>query len=237
MKPIGPSIRVVLADRYLLHRTTVAHALASYAPISVTASTATPSETHQAVAHLKPDVVLAAANLPLGSGLELVRELSQACATTRVLVVAANPMEIAASVIECGGRGVVQWSQPLDELVTAIQAADCGEYVVPPASVSGMVDHFLAARRADAHARDLLLRLTPREREILALLVNGYDSHVIARRLVIAEGTVRSHIQHVLSKVGARTRVEAAAIAVRYGLVPASAQPPGGTTSSPVSAS
>src|SRR5690625_1406086 len=219
MRALTETVRVLLADRYMLHRTTMCHALGAHADISVVGDVGGPDATLQAVRYFKPDLLLVSTNLPLGSGFGLIRELRSVAPATQILVLTSEPTKVAASVMELGGRGVVDWSRPLTELVQDIHTAHRGEYVVPTASVSATVEHFLQARRDDTVAREILMRLTPREREILSMLVEGQDSKAIAERLVIAHGTVRSHIQHVLNKVGARTRVEAVARAIRYGLV------------------
>lgn len=213
------TIRVLIADRHLLHRTALRSVLETEESLTVAGDAGDTGETIKQVRWLKPDVLLVDASL-LGNDLSVLREVCVQMPSTQVVAMAAKPDDdLLVRVLDAGGKGAVLRSMPLEAMVSAVQAAAAGEYVVPAPLVSDTVSWFLAERQRGAEARAILTRLTPREREVLGLLVAGNGNRAIADELVISPETAKGHIYSVMRKVGAATRVEAAAIAVRYGLV------------------
>jgi DNA-binding NarL/FixJ family response regulator len=121
--------------------------------------------------------------------------------------------------VECGAAGFLSGDGGLDSLVEAIHALLRGESVVPPVMLGHLLRRLIERRREAGEVADRLVTLTPREREVLALIVEGRDAAGIASHLFISTATARTHVQRVLRKVGVHSRLEAMALMSRTGLV------------------
>jgi DNA-binding NarL/FixJ family response regulator len=167
----------------------------------------------------RPAVCLLDRSFPDGDGLDLVPVLLETAPATRVLLVSADADDATARrAVERGAHGYVHKTQGIDVLVDGIRRVAEGGTVMalpPPAAVRRPPE--------DDHAHWLAGHLTPREQETLSLLVQGAGTADIARRLGISVTTVRTHVQAVMTKLGVHTRLEAAAVAARHGLVSFSA--------------
>ena len=170
-----------------------------------------------AVHRLRPDLTLVDIGLPDGSGLTLGKRILQEGHATRV--VALSALEDARAVREAlraGFQGYIIKDTPISSFIRAIEAVLSGEVVVPRTlapRVAGM-------RSSEEEAVALLVdQLTPKEREVLELLVQGASGQSIARSLGISPNTVRTHVQNVLTKLQVRSRLEAATFAVRHRIV------------------
>jgi DNA-binding NarL/FixJ family response regulator len=164
-------------------------------------------------ADLQPEVVLLDLGLPDRGGLALGRELMDA--HPQLIVIALTALESPQAVNEAlrlGFRGYVTKSTPVDRFVRSVEAATQGQTVVP--------SHLVRAANRASEGPDLLAeQLTPREREVLRLLVEGVTGADIARRLKISANTVRTHVQSILTKLQVHSRLEAATFAVRHRIV------------------
>lgn len=160
----------------------------------------------------RPDVVVLDRRLPDGDGLTTIRDLGAMGARVLVLTGEATAA-VAARVVELGGTGLVVKSSRLSELAAAVRKVAAGEAVFPPHLLAGVLDR-LTGRTPTAGAT-----LTPRERETLLLLAGGASAAEVGERLGVALNTARNHVQRVLDKLGARSRLEAVAIARREGLI------------------
>lgn len=160
-----------------------------------------------------PDVVLLDVGLPDQSGLAVGREMLRRCPDVRVLALTAlRDGRTAREALRAGFSGYLTKDTDIDRLIRAIQAALAGEVTIPKR---------LARQAAGDHADAVSLmvsQLTPREREILALLAEGADSAAIAAKCRISRNTVRTHVQSILAKLNVHSRLGAAAFAVQHGL-------------------
>jgi DNA-binding NarL/FixJ family response regulator len=170
------------------------------------------------VAH-QPDVLVVDTHMPGPGVAELVRLVGQARPATRVLLLAEDPQApahpgttraVSASDLAAAIRAVAEGRDPPAPVVDA----PTPQPAAPPAPAP-------APAGRDHHAELLLRSLSEREREILALLVRGYSNRRIAEACHLSLNTVRTHVQNVLVKLGVHSKLEAAALAVRRGLVPA----------------
>lgn len=175
---------------------------------------------------LQPDVVVVADRVADVDGAQVCAAIKRAGLRSRVLIVSeiAEPDRLVAS-IESGVDGYVEGGAGLEGLAAGIRKVAAGSAVVPPQMLGPLLRRLIERRREDTEARQRLDTLTPRQTEILRCLGAGMDQHVIAGRLVISPETARTHIQNVMAKLGARTRVEAANIAIDLGLVADAAAP------------
>ena len=163
-----------------------------------------------------PAIVLLDLGLPDGNGLEVGRVILQERPETRVLALtASNDPRAISEAMQSGFHGYVIKDTPLDEFVGAIGSAIEGQVVVVR-NPQGPVN-----RRAGTEegAASLIHPLTPRESEVLSLIVEGLRSKEMAKRMGVSLNTVRTHVQSVLSKLEVHSRLEAATFAVRNNLV------------------
>ncbi len=160
----------------------------------------------------RPDIVLLDRRLPDGDGTALIPELVKSGAKVLVLTGEATA-SVAARVAEAGGSGLILKSARLDELVDAVRKVADGEVVFDPKLLAGVLDR-LTGRIKAAGAM-----LTAREQETLLLLADGAGTDQISTRLGVARNTARNHVQRVLDKLGASSKLEAVSIARREGLL------------------
>jgi DNA-binding NarL/FixJ family response regulator len=152
-----------------------------------------------------PEVAVVDLRMPRLGGIELVRELLASSPATRVVVYTADADEqIARDVLEAGAAGLVLKEAPLADLVRALEAALAGRSYLDPAVAS------------TGEPRG---RLTERELDVLRLLAEGLQHEDIGRRLGISAETVRTHLRKACDRLGATTRTQAVATALRDGLI------------------
>lgn len=174
-----------------------------------------------AVATHRPAVCLLDRSFADGDGVELIPDLRAASATTRIIVVTADPdVGSARRALDAGAHGFVHKTRGVTALVDAIHRVLDGDIAVelPPRRRSPCTP-------ADDEARRLASHLTTREWECLRLIVEGRGTADMATDLGVSVTTVRTHVQGILTKLGVHTRLEAAALAVRHGLLASSAAP------------
>jgi len=161
-----------------------------------------------------PDVVLMDLVMPRLDGVGAMRELRRLLPAARVIVLTSfADDDRLLPAIQAGAAGYLLKNADPQEVVRAVRAAHAGEALLDPAVAARLVDAI--AQPADSEPAE---PLTPREREVLALIARGLSNKLIARELGIAEKTVKTHVGHVLAKLGATDRTQAAVIAVRTGL-------------------
>jgi len=164
----------------------------------------------------RPDVVLLDLGLPDRSGLAIGREILESWPEAKLMVLTALDDPKAVEEAERAGfRGYLTKDTPVSRFVSSIEAIVAGQVVFPH-----RLGH--AGRRTGSNDSVWLLisQLTPREREVLGLLVEGADGRTIALRLGISRNTVRTHVQSILTKLQVHSRLEAATLAVRHRVVP-----------------
>jgi DNA-binding NarL/FixJ family response regulator len=176
----------------------------------------------QAVAlatELRPDAVLMDLRMPRVDGVAATRRLRER--DPRVKVIALTTYDDERSVVEAlraGARGYLTKDAGAEEIRQALEAVVRGEAAIDPAVQHHLVDAL--ATGAPAAAAALPDGLTPREAEVLSLIAEGLSNAEIAARLVVSEATVKSHINHLFTKIGARDRAQAVTYAYRHDLAP-----------------
>lgn len=180
---------------------------------TVLAVTATLTRTIEAVRDHRPKVCLLDRHFTDGDGVAKIGEIIAAHPDTRVIILTADgDTEAILRGIRAGACGYVHKTWGVRTLVEAVERVSNGEIVID-------APRGTRQRPLSAEAHRLVTHLTGRERECLALLVEGLDTRSMTARLGISATTIRSHVQAVLTKLGVHSRLEAAALAVRYGLV------------------
>ena len=160
------------------------------------------------IEELRPDVALVDAQLPGLSGLDLARQARRTVPETAIAIYTGHPQRaLIHEAMDAGARAVILKDAPLGDLRRALETVAAGDIYLDPA-VGGAL---LLSRGAP--------QLSEREREVLRLLAEGFRSEEIAQRLFISEHTVRAHVAKATTRLGARTRTQAVAIALRSGLI------------------
>jgi DNA-binding NarL/FixJ family response regulator len=211
-------VRVVLADDHDAFVEGLGVVLSAESDLEVVALAGDGASALQAVVAHAPDVLVADALMPGPGVAELVRLVGQARPATRVLLLAGEPAPpahpgttraVSASELAAAIRAVAEGRDP---------PAPAPEAPAPPPASPAPAPATAPAGR-DHHAELLLRSLSEREREILALLARGHSNRRIAEGCRLSLNTVRTHVQNVLVKLGVHSKLEAAALAVRQGLV------------------
>lgn len=207
-------IRVLLVDDHRLVADSVGAALDAHPDLQVLAVVSDGASALEAVRQHQPDVVLLDQALPDTSGTALTPKLLAASPQTKVvLVTGSDDDDLVMRGIEAGCSGLVPKGRPLSVLVDAVRSAAAGDAVIEADTLARVLPQLV--RRTRRLGDDL----TPREREVLGLLVQGMHSSDLARDLHISHATVRNHIQALLTKLAAHSQLEAVAIALREGIV------------------
>jgi NarL family two-component system response regulator LiaR len=181
--------------------------------IDVAGEAADGEEAIAAAERLDPDVVLMDLVMPKLDGLAAMRGLRERVPEARVIVLTSFlDDDKLLPALRAGAAGYLLKNAPPPELARAVRAAHAGEALLDPVVAARLVETL-------AGDGDPLDRLTPREREVLELIGRGYPNKRIARRLEVSEKTVKTHVGHVLAKLGVTDRTQAAVVAVRAGLV------------------
>jgi two-component system, NarL family, response regulator LiaR len=165
---------------------------------------------------LRPDVILMDLVMPKLDGVGAMRELRARVPESRVIVLTSFlDDERLLPAIQAGAAGYLLKNAEPAELARAIRAAHGGETIIDPTVASRLVQAIADGRRSAADQA-----LTRREREVLELIARGRSNKRIAFELGISEKTVKTHVGHVLAKLGVSDRTQAALLAVREGLAP-----------------
>jgi DNA-binding NarL/FixJ family response regulator len=204
-------IRVVLADDHAVVRQGLRTFLDLQDDIEVVAEASDGVEAVDAAERLDPDVVLLDLVMPRLDGLGALKQLRSGRARIIVLTSFGDDDKLF-SALRGGAAGyLLKDVQPAD-LVRAIRSAHAGESPLSPAIATRVVEE-VAQGAVSAHDD-----LTPRELDVLTLIARGRSNKVIARELGVAEKTVKTHVSHILAKLGVSDRTQAALYAVKQGL-------------------
>jgi DNA-binding NarL/FixJ family response regulator len=211
---VGQQIRVLIVEDHRMFAQALRAALDETDDIAVTGAMATAREGVEAARTTQPDVVLMDHRLPDGDGVEAARTIKADRPETKVVMLtAAADDHVLSQAIQAGCSGYLTKDHTVDELILAVRAAHNGEALISPAMLSRLLDRLSDRSRPGAD-------LTSRETEVLCLLAEGLSNGAIANQLDIRLATVRNHVQSVIEKLHAHSKLEAVAVALRQGLIP-----------------
>jgi two-component system NarL family response regulator len=216
----GRVLDVLIADERGLFRESLRLALERNRDLRVAAEAADGEAAVLAAEHTQPDVAILSVDLPGRSGIEASSTITGRVADCKTIVLAsAGDEQILTDVVAGGASAYLPHDCSLSDLVDAVHAVARGETVVPPRMLGPLLTELLERRNDDDRALLRLSELSPREREVLALVVQGEKTRAIADSLVISRETARTHIQNILTKLDVHSRVEAAAFVTEHGLI------------------
>jgi DNA-binding NarL/FixJ family response regulator len=213
---MSKSLTLVLADSQPLFLDGMAAVLPGRGHAVLAAATSVQDLLH-AVSRHRPELCLIDTNLPDGDGIAAIGEIAGRSPGTRIVVLTADGNEtLMTRALDAGAHGFAHKSRGLPVLLRVLDRVAAGERMT---ALAGGRPENRFLRHDAGSIRELASFLTPRELDCLNLLAAGLDTSQMARRLGVSITTVRSHVQAVLTKLGARTRLEAASMAIRNGLV------------------
>ena len=206
-------IRVMLVDDHRMVRRGLATFLQAFDDLQLAGEAESGEAALQLCAEVLPDVILMDMVLPIMDGATATRAIRQKFPQVQVIALTSfKEGELIKNALEAGAIGYLLKDISAEELVRAIRAAHAGRATLSPEAAQTLVE---TANQAPAPGLDL----TEREREVLALMVEGLNNTQIAGRLSVSPSTIKSHVSNILSKFGVSSRTEAVTLALRNRVV------------------
>ncbi|BCW07051.1 MULTISPECIES: response regulator transcription factor [Micrococcaceae] len=233
MPELPSPIRVALVDDQQLVRSGFGMLINSQPDLQVVAEAGNGIEAVQALSATTADVVLMDVRMPGMDGIEATRRILEQAATqpsgsqraeVKIVVLTTFDLdEYALAAIQAGASGFLLKDAPPEELLEAVRTVYRGDAVIAPSTTRRLLDHVAPLLRTQTpeqsrHAA-AVERLTAREREVFQLIAQGQSNPEIAAGLFLSEATVKTHVGHILAKLGARDRVQVVVIAYETGVV------------------
>ncbi|MFI6150563.1 response regulator [Streptomyces sp. NPDC051109] len=216
----GP-VRILLADDQPLVRSGLRVIMADHHDLEVVGEAATGAEAVQLVGDVCPDVVVMDIRMPGMDGIEATRLITAGPATARVLVLTTfDEDDHVYGALRAGASGFMVKDMAVDDILAAIRVVAAGDALIAPGVTRRLIAEF-AGRPEAAPARSprLVEGITEREREVLTLVGRGRSNTEIAEDLFITVATAKSHVSRLLTKLGARDRVQLVITAYEMGVV------------------
>lgn len=210
------TIRVVLVDDQELTRAGLRMLLESSDVVNIVGEASDGREALDLLDDVATDVVLMDIRMPVLDGVEATRELVARGGSPVLILTTFDLDEYVLDALHAGASGFLVKDTPLEELISAIQHLHHGDAVVAPTATRRLLARFSQLPAVPTHVE---MRLTERENETLVLVARGLSNAEIAQQFVISEGTVKTHVSRILTKLGLRDRVQAVVYAYERGLV------------------
>ena len=214
-----PPVRIVIADDHPIFRDGLIKLIETRSDFQVVGSASDGDEALPLVARLEPDLLLLDLAMPRMSGLVALRELKGVKKNTRILLLtAAIGRADIVKALQLGAQGVVLKESASDVLFKSIQAVMSGQYWVGRAAVADLATTLRQLSASTPAPTRKHFGLTPRELEIISVILGGYSNGDIAAKFAISEKTVKHHLTNIFDKVGVSNRLELALFALHHGL-------------------
>jgi DNA-binding NarL/FixJ family response regulator len=212
------TIRVLLADDQAMVRAGFRLILESEDGIEVVGEASDGQEAVAATRSLQPDLVLMDVQMPRMDGLEATRQLTPSVTSQILILTTFEQDDYIFQALQAGASGFLLKNAPPEELVHAVRTIAAGNALLAPSVTRRVIADY--TRRPPRHSNDAILhRLTEREIQVLRLLATGMSNAEIAAQLFLGEGTIKSHVSHLLAKLDLRDRVQAVVFAYQHGVV------------------
>jgi DNA-binding NarL/FixJ family response regulator len=206
---MSPSlIRILVVDDHFMVRLGLIGAISTEPDIEIVGEASNGADALECFQRLRPDITLMDGILPDIHGVEVTRRILEIAPEARVIMVSINETaEDIHRAMDAGARGYMPKSSEKDAIVAAIRKVAAGGRFLSPEFVKRLAE------------RDLMPLLSPRETDVLRLIAQGLANKQIAGELALGEATVKTHVRHILEKLGAPDRTRAATLAIERGLL------------------
>ena len=214
------TIRVLVADDQGMVRSGFSTLLNAQPDIEVIGEAVNGQEAIAGAAKLNPDVILMDVRMPVLDGLQATRQIAAMDDHPRILVLTTFDLDdYVYEALRAGASGFLLKDASASELAEAVRVVAAGDGLLAPGVTRRLIAEFARMGGPRVRARKSLKELTDRETEVLALVARGMTNGEIAGYLVVAEQTIKTHVSHVLTKLGLRDRAQAVVFAYESGLV------------------
>jgi two-component system, NarL family, response regulator LiaR len=215
------TIRILIADDHSMVRQGLRMFLELDPELEIVGEASNGDEAVRMARQLRPNVVLMDLVMPGMDGIAATREIRDALPQTEVLALTSVlEDDLVVGAVRAGAIGYLLKDVQGDELCRAIKAADAGQAQLAPQAAARLMQEISSPERPET--------LTERENEVLRLLSQGLSNKEIAQHLALGEKTIKTHVSHILGKLGVQSRTQAALAAMRLGLVPPTSLSQGG---------
>jgi len=202
-------IRVMIVDDHAVVRSGLNAFLSSYDDLEMAGAVRSGEEAIQLCEEIRPDVILMDLIMPDMDGATVTKTIRQKYPEIQVIILTSFKDEaLVQKAIRAGAIGYLLKDVQADEIAEAIRLSYAGQSILSPEATQALM-------RAASQQGSLGYDLSDREREVLALMVKGYNNTEIAKHLVVSLSTIKHHVSHILSKLDAINRAEAVALAVQ----------------------
>ena len=214
-----PPLRVLVADDQELVRAGFRLILEA-AGFTVVGEAGDGAEALALAAAERPDVVLMDIRMPVMDGLAATRELTASGPKPKVVILTTFDLDdYVYEALRSGASGFLLKEAPRADLIAAVRVAAAGDALLAPSVARRLIEAFAMRPVQTTPSPSRLASLTPRERDILLLVARGRSNIEIAQALVVSEATVKTHVAHLLAKLGLRDRVQAVILAYETGAI------------------
>jgi len=211
-------IRLLIVDDHPVVRDGLKGMLSSQQDLVIAGEASNGEEAVALAGRLHPDVVLMDLRMPLMDGVTAIGRIREGWPEIHVLVLTTYDADAdILRAVEAGATGYILKDAPRDELFRAVRSTAAGQSYLSPSVAARLMGQVRSAREGDREPRGEAL--SAREREVLESVARGATNKEIARQLHISEATVKSHLLHIFSKLGASDRTQAVTIAVKKGVI------------------
>lgn len=211
-------IRILLVDDHDMVRRGLAVFLMAFDDFALVGEAANGQEALDRCSELRPDVILMDLMMPVVDGVTAIRRIREAFPGTQIIALTSfSDEKLVEDAMQAGAIGYLFKNATVDELAAAIRAARVGLPTLAPEATRVLIRRAVQPNRAgqaEAPGHDL----TDRERVVLQLLVEGHSNPEIADRLSVSRSTIKTHVSHILEKLGVGSRLEAVTLAIRHKL-------------------
>lgn len=207
------TIRVMVVDDHQMMAEGLRAAVASEPGLEVIGVARDVNEARNLANQLVPDVVLMDYSLPSGTGFETSQMLKQDHPGVKIIILTGHRDDtLVVRAVEMGLDGFLRKTSSIEDVIAAVKQAHAGEAVFSPRDLTLVMRQVRTAGKSPTD-------LTERELEVLQLMAGGASTESMATTLFVSAHTIRSHVRHILEKLGAHSKLEAVAVAIREGLV------------------
>ncbi|MDQ2796953.1 MAG: response regulator transcription factor [Actinomycetota bacterium] len=212
-------ITVLVADDQQLVRSGFSVMLDGEPGISVVGEAGNGQQAVVMARELRPSIVLMDIRMPIMDGLQASREIIASTSARILILTTFDADEYVYEALRFGASGFLLKDSPPEQLIGAVRVIARGDALIDPAITRRLITAFARSNTAPVTSTPTFSMLTPRELQVLRQIARGLSNREIARELVVEESTIRTHVTHILMKLGLRDRVQAVVLAYESGLV------------------